>query len=156
MNTNQNNCVGNIIFSANKLEEAILEYWREHQGFNAVRLINLSNPKPSLFPRTLKSDNNTVSGAYFFNINGNDGFMCNLFDTIDQHAADLLCQSLGYSNAEKGNGTGWFNQGKLSPGIKIGLIYIVFICMLRYYIFLRSQGELPNRRFTPSSCLCQM
>lgn len=60
------------------------------------------------------SDNNTVSGAYFFNINGNDGFMCDRYNDIHQHEANLLCQSLGNSKAVTGNGTGWFMKGELS------------------------------------------
>ena len=53
-------------------------------------------------------------GAYYFNVNGNDGFMCDRRDNITQHAADLLCQSLDqkFSKAKTGKGIGWFNQSK--------------------------------------------
>ena len=39
--------------------------------------------------------------------------MCNLWDTLTQHAADLLCESLGHSKAKTGKGIGWFIQGQL-------------------------------------------
>ena len=92
-------------FSATKLQEDILTYWREHQGFNAVKLIK----DPTLYNKTF--DDNTVSGAYNLTINGNYGFLCDYARTLDQHAANLLCLSVGYSKAMEGNGTGWFHQG---------------------------------------------
>ena len=90
---------------ANNLQEDILQYWKEHQGFNAVRLIE----NPRLL--NLTSNDDTVSGVYYFSINGNYGFLCDSSHTIDQHAANLLCQSLGFSKAKNGNGAGWFNRG---------------------------------------------
>ena len=67
-------------------------------------------------PRFYLNESSTV-GAYYFNVNGNDGFMCdrphNNSTTITQHAADLLCQSLGFRKAEEGKGIGWFNQGEV-------------------------------------------
>lgn len=92
-------------FSATKLQEDILTYWREHQGFNAVKLIK----DPTLYKQTF--DDNTVSGAYNLTINGNHGFLCDYARTLDQHAANLLCLSAGYSKAVEGNGIGWFHQG---------------------------------------------
>ena len=92
-------------FLATKLQEDILTYWREHQGFNAVKLIK----DASLYNQ--KTENNTVSGAYYLNINGNNGFLCDFARTLDQHAANLLCLSSGHSKAVEGNGTGWFHQG---------------------------------------------
>ena len=92
-------------FKANQLQEDILQYWKEHQGFNAVILTE----DPHL--RNVTSDDDTVSGVYYFSINGVYGFLCDSSHTIDQHAANLLCESMGYSRAETGNGTGWFNRG---------------------------------------------
>ena len=79
-------------------------------------------------PRFLNktSNENTTTGSYYFNIHGNDGFMCNRtyndstpeeYSGINQHAADLLCQSLGYPQAEEGlniDGTpkGWYTKGE--------------------------------------------
>lgn len=73
------------------------------------RLYNATSTENTLWDATV--------GAYYFNINGIDGFMCNRHQTIDQHAADLLCQSLGFANAEAGfnHGSphdGWFNKSK--------------------------------------------
>ena len=82
-----------------------MQYWKEHQGFNAVILTE----DPHL--RNVTSDDDTVSGVYYFSINGVYGFLCDSSHTIDQHAANLLCESMGYSRAETGNGTGWFNRG---------------------------------------------
>ena len=57
-----------------------------------------------------RSDGSTTVGAYYFNINGNDGFMCDRHKNINQHAANLLCKSIGFSEAKAGNGTGWFQK----------------------------------------------
>ena len=64
-------------------------------------------------PRLYPNETSTV-GAYYFNVNGNDGFMCDNRNNITQHAADLLCQSLEqkFSKAKTGKGIGWFNQSK--------------------------------------------
>ena len=86
--------------------EDVLQFWKEHDGFNAVRLIE----DPKLVNQT--SDENTVTGVYYFSINGNYGFMCNRWDKLTQHAANLLCESLGHSKAKTGNGIGWFTQGQ--------------------------------------------
>ena len=64
-------------------------------------------------PRLYPTESPTV-GAYYFNVNGNDGFMCDKRYNITQHAADLLCQSLEFSKAKTGKGTGWFNRGEFS------------------------------------------
>ena len=90
------------IDSATKLKEDILTYAREHQSFNSVKLLT----DPKLINET--SDGNTVTGAYYFNINGKYGFLCDNLKNLDQHAADLLCQSM-----EKSKATNWFNQGYL-------------------------------------------
>ena len=62
------------------------------------------------------TNGSTTSGAYYFNIHGNDGFMCDSPQRTDihlnQHAANLLCQSLGHAKAEEGKGIGWFNKGE--------------------------------------------
>merc|ERR1711990_1212821 len=91
-------------YSANQLQKDILQYWKEHQGFNAVLLIE----DPHL--RNVTFDDDTVSGVYYFSINGVYGFLCDSPHTIDQNAANLLCESMGYSRAKTGNGTGWFNR----------------------------------------------
>ena len=62
-------------------------------------------------PRLHPKESSTV-GAYFSNVNGNDGFICDKRGDINQHTADLLCQSLGFSKAETGNGTGWYKKSK--------------------------------------------
>ena len=62
-------------------------------------------------PRLYPKESPTV-GAYFYNVNGNDGFMCDRHNHINQHTANLLCQSLGFSEAKTGKGTGWFNKSK--------------------------------------------
>ena len=73
----------------------------------------LTNPR--LHPNKTSS-----VGAYYFNVNGNDGFMCDRRHNITQHAADLLCQSLGqFSKAKTGSGTGWFNRGEFSTAVVV-------------------------------------
>ena len=93
---------------ANQLNEDIHTYWKEHFSYDAVK--KMTNPR--LHNET--SDGFTTRGAYYFNIHGNDGFMCDraVDPHIDQHAANLLCKSLNFVKAEEGKGIGWFTQGK--------------------------------------------
>ena len=50
--------------------------------------------------------------------------MCDRRGDINQHAANLLCQSLnlGFNRAKEGKGTGWFNRGELYF-VKSELVY---------------------------------
>ena len=89
---------------ANNLQEDVLTYWREHFSFDAIQLITNTHLEQ------VTRNNDTTVGVLHININGNDGFMCDKFKSIDQHAADLLCQSLDFKlGAETG---GWFNRSK--------------------------------------------
>ena len=91
-------------------------------------------------PRLILNESSTV-GAYFSNVNGNDGFICDKRHDINQHTADLLCQSLGLSKAETGNGTGWFNKSRsqifpiLYLNSKIINRFIKFLMLIRLISF---------------------
>ena len=66
-------------------------------SFDAVQLIE----DPSLnYNETF--DDDSVMGVYWSKINGNYGFMCNRYHTINQHAANLLCESVGLRKAKTG------------------------------------------------------
>lgn len=101
-----------VFISANNLQKDVLTYFGDHLSVNAIRKITNFR----LFNET--SNNNTVSGAYFVEINGNYGFMCDRSKMMNQHTANLICQSLGHSKAETGEGTGWFQKGKISIRFK--------------------------------------
>ena len=92
-----------ILILATLLNVELHAYWRQHFSYDAVKM--MTNPR--LYPK----ESLTV-GAYYSNVNGNDGFICDKRDDINQHTADLLCQSLGFSKAENGKETGWFNKSK--------------------------------------------
>lgn len=62
--------------------------------------------------------NETVSGAYLVNINGNKGFMCDRSGMMTPHTANLICQSLGLSKAD-----GWFKKGKYSINFRENIIF---------------------------------
>ena len=96
-----------VIFdiSANNLKKDVLTYFKDHLSVNAIQKITDFR----LMNET--STNHTVSGAYFVNINDNYGFMCDRSEMMNQHTANLICESLGWSRAEPGNGTGWFQKG---------------------------------------------
>ena len=91
------------IFSANKLEEDVLQYWRNHFSYDAIKQIK----DPSL-ANNYTNDDESITGVYWFSVNQNFGYMCNRYQTITQHAANLLCQSVGLSEASSG---GWFPKG---------------------------------------------
>ena len=80
-------------------------------SFDAVQLIE--DPKLK-YNETF--DDGSVKGVYWSKINGNYGFMCNKFHTINQHAANLLCESVGLRKAKTGEGEegGWFIRGEFS------------------------------------------
>ena len=70
------------------------------------------------------SDGYTTHGAYYFNIHGNDGFMCDreVDPHIDQHTANLLCQSVNFIKAEEKTSdiTGWYTKGNFPiPFVKV-------------------------------------
>ena len=99
-------------FLANKLLADDLHYYNNHLGFNAIKY----QTNPRLYNNATDTDKNTVSGAYFSNINYNYGFICDgpqrTDETITQVEANLLCQSVGFRKAEEGKGIGWFQKSK--------------------------------------------
>ena len=86
-------------------------------------------------PRLFRSriEGNTTVGAYYFDINGNEGFMCDRHMDINQRTADFLCQTLHFEKAANGTGTGWFNQSKFNleqfctTDIKLRKLFVVFL-----------------------------
>ena len=61
--------------------------------------------------------------------------MCDMPDiktkkkTIDQHAANLLCQSLnrGFSKAKSEKDMGWFNQGEFSRKLFTSIVSLIIV-----------------------------
>ena len=97
---------------ANQLNDDIHTYWKEHFSYDAVKM--MTNPRLV----NVTSDGYTTHGAYYFNIHGNDGFMCDreVDPHIDQHTANLLCQSVNFIKAEEKTSdiTGWYTKGNFS------------------------------------------
>ena len=101
-----------FFLSANNLQEDVLTYFHDHLTVNAIRKITDFD----LMNKT--ATNETVSGAYLVNINGNKGFMCDRSGMMTPHTANLICQSLGLSKAD-----GWFKKGKYSMDLRGNIIF---------------------------------
>ena len=98
---NKGNIANNAAHIAQNADH-IQEGFKEIMNFDAIRLIeNAYLEIPPLDP------NHVGPWPLIVEINGNDGYTCDTYGTVDQHTADLLCQKAGFAGA-----TDFYTQGE--------------------------------------------